>query len=78
MIRAALRSGRAGSAPMTIAFRHNGQVVYTLAYNINIAPSSWGYYVTSHAFSSGSYDVLVTLNINGATGVARDLQVVIN
>ncbi|HEU4782711.1 MAG TPA: protein kinase [Ktedonobacterales bacterium] len=71
-------SGRAGSAPMTIAFRHNGQVVYTLAYNINIAPSSWGYYLTSHAFSPGSYDVLVTLNINGATGVARDLQVVIN
>lgn len=71
-------SGRAGSAPMTIAFRHNGQVVYTLAYNINIAPSSWGYYVTSHAFSPGTYDVLVTLNINGATAVARDLQVIIN
>ena len=63
---------------MTIAFRHNGQVVYTLAYNINISPSSWKFFVTSHVFSPGTYDVLVTLNINGATAVARVLPLVIN
>ncbi len=71
-------SGRAGSAPMSIAFRQNGQVVYTLAYNINISPSSWKFFVTSHVFSPGSYDVLVTLNINGTTAVARDLPLTIS
>ncbi|HEY7340937.1 MAG TPA: protein kinase [Ktedonobacterales bacterium] len=66
-------SGRAGSAPMSIAFRQNGQVIYTLAYNINISPSSWKFFVTSHVFSPGTYDVLVTLNINGTAAVARVL-----
>jgi serine/threonine protein kinase len=70
-------SGRAVSAPMTIVIRHNGQVAYTMAYGIYISPSSSYYYYTTHAFSPGTYDLLVTLNINGSTAVARDITVYI-
>lgn len=66
-------SGRTASGSMTITVRQNGQVVYTMAYNINISPSASYWYYTAHVFSSGTYDVLVTLNINGTTAVARDL-----
>lgn len=66
-------SGRAVSAPMTIAIRHNGKVVYTMAYGIYISPSSSYYYYTTHAFSPGTYDLYVTLSINGGTAVARDI-----
>jgi len=66
-------SGRAVSAPMTIAIRQNGQTAYTLVYGRYISPSASYYYFTSHVFSAGTYDVLVTLNINGTTAVARDL-----
>lgn len=71
-------SGRAISAPMTVAIRQNGQVMYTMVYGRYISPSSSYYYYTNHAFSSGTYDVLVTLNINGSTAVARDLTLRIN
>jgi serine/threonine protein kinase len=70
-------SGRAVSAPMTITIRRNGTVVYTMAYGIYISPSSSYYYFTSHAFNSGSYHVVVTLNINGTAAVARDLTLTI-
>jgi serine/threonine protein kinase len=67
-------SGNAVSAPMTVAIRHNGQVVYTMAYGRFISPSSTYFYYTTHVFSPGSYDVLVTLALKGGTGVARDLS----
>ncbi|HEY1389408.1 MAG TPA: hypothetical protein VGF38_12765, partial [Ktedonobacterales bacterium] len=66
-------SGKAVSAPMTIAIRQNGQTVYTMVYGRYISPTASYYYYTSHVFSAGTYDVLVTLTIDGTTAVARDL-----
>lgn len=66
-------SGYAVSAPMTVAIRQNGQVLYRMVYGQYISPSSSYYYFTSHVFSSGTYDVQVTLTINGTVAVARDL-----
>ena len=66
-------SGYAVSAPMTVVIRQNGQVLYRMVYGKYISPSSSYYYYTSHFFSAGTYDVLVTLDINGTTAVARDL-----
>lgn len=70
-------SGYAVSAPMTVAIRQNGRVVYTMAYGIYISPSSSYFYYTNHPFNSGTYDVLVTLNINGTVAVARDITLTI-
>ena len=70
-------SGNAVSATMTVAIRQGGQVVYTMAYGINISRSASYFYFTSHVLNAGTYDVLVTLNINGTTAVARDLPLYI-
>lgn len=70
-------SSRALSAPMTVAIRQGGQVVYTMVYGRYISQSSTYYYYTSHVFSPGTYDVLVTLSINGTTAVARDITLYI-
>ncbi len=70
-------SGNAVSATMTVAIRQGGQVVYTMAYGINISRSASYFYYTSHVLNAGTYDVLVTLNINGTTAVARDLPLYI-
>jgi serine/threonine-protein kinase len=70
-------SSYAISAPMTVAIRQNGQVLYRMVYGKYISPSSSYYYYTNHFFSSGTYDVLVTLDINGTTAVARDLTLYI-
>ena len=65
-------SSYAVSAPMTVVIRQNGAVLYTMADRRYISPSSSYFFYTSRAFNSGTYDVLVTLEINGATAVARD------
>jgi len=70
-------SGYAVSAPMTVAIRQNGQLIYRIGYGQYISPSSSYYYYTSRAFSSGTYDVQVTLTINGTVAVARDLALYI-
>ncbi len=70
-------SGNAISAPMTVTIRHNGQVLYTMVYGRFISQSSSYYYYTTHPFNSGTYDVFVTLNINGTTAVARDIALYI-
>ena len=66
-------SGNAVSAPMTVTIRQGGSTIYRVGYGQYISPSASYYYYTSHVFSSGTYDVLVTLTINGTTAVARDL-----
>jgi serine/threonine protein kinase len=70
-------SGNAISAPMTVTIRHNGQVLYTMVSGRYISQSSSYYYYTTHPFNSGTYDVFVTLTINGTTAVARDLTLYI-
>lgn len=70
-------SGSAVSAPVTVAVRQGGKVVYTIEYGVYISPSASYFYYTTHVFNSGTYDVLVTLSINNATAVARDLPLYI-
>lgn len=70
-------SDYAVSAPMTVAIRQNGQVLYRMVYGKYISPSASYFYYTNHPFGSGTYDVQVTLTINGTVAVARDLALYI-
>jgi len=62
-----------GSAPgpVTVQVRHNGAVVRTLISNLR--PSSGASYTQGHTLGAGSYDMLVTMQINGKQAVAADL-----
>jgi serine/threonine protein kinase len=62
-----------GSAPgpVTAQVRHNGAVVRTLISNLH--PSSGASYTQGHTLGAGSYDMLVTMQINGKQAVAADL-----
>ncbi|HZC07347.1 MAG TPA: protein kinase [Ktedonobacterales bacterium] len=57
--------------PVTVAVRHNGAVVRTLI--SNLYPSAGAYYTQGHTLGAGSYDMLVTMQINGKQAVARDI-----
>ncbi|HEX8727003.1 MAG TPA: protein kinase [Ktedonobacterales bacterium] len=62
-----------GSAPgpVTVQVRQNGAVVRTLISNLH--PSSGASYTQGHTLSAGSYDMLVTMQINGKQAVAADI-----
>ncbi|WIG58081.1 MAG: Serine/threonine protein kinase PrkC, regulator of stationary phase [Ktedonobacterales bacterium] len=65
-------SSSALAGPMTIVIRHNGQTVYKITSGVYLSPSA-GYSYYRYGIASGTYDVLVTLPVNGQTAVARDL-----
>ena len=65
-------SPNANSVPMTIQIRQNGQTVMTVVQNYYIAPGS-SYVYWRYGMGAGTYDVLVTVMINGNSVVASDL-----
>jgi hypothetical protein len=57
--------------PVTVVVRQNGATIRTLI--SNLYPSGGVYYTQGHTLDAGSYDMLVTMQINGKQAVARDI-----
>jgi serine/threonine protein kinase len=66
-------SASMSNAPVTIQIRHAGQVWYTLLRNQQLAPGS-AYWYSRYAVPAGSYDMLVSMTIQGRQAVARDIS----
>lgn len=66
-------AGNPASGPMTVALRENGGVLYVLATGVYISPNESLWYAR-FGLGPGSYDMLVTLNINGKTATAADIK----
>lgn len=60
------------STSMTVVIRQHGTVLYTMVSGRYVS-SGASYWYARFGLPSGTYDVLVTMPINGGTGVARDL-----
>jgi serine/threonine-protein kinase len=65
-------SGEGAPGPVTVVARSGGQVVRTF-YSDQYFSAGVTYYL-GHTFAPGSYDMLVTVNINGKTGIAKDIK----
>lgn len=64
-------SGNPASGPMTVAIRQNGQVLYVLTTGVYVSPNESLWYAR-FGLGGGTYDMLVTININGTNAVAAD------
>ena len=64
-------AGSPAPGPVTVVVRHNGSIVRTLI--ANLYPSVGAYYTQGHTLGGGSYDMLVTMQINGKQAVAKDI-----
>jgi hypothetical protein len=62
----------AKSLPMTVQIRKGGAVFYTVVRNQYLVAGS-AYWYSHYGMAAGTYDMLVTVQINGQTGTARDL-----
>lgn len=64
-------SGSPASGPMTVAIRQNGQVLFVLTSGVFVSPNESLWYAR-FGLSAGTYDMRVTININGRDAVAAD------
>jgi hypothetical protein len=58
---------------MSVMIRQGGQVLYTMVYGQYVSPGSH-YWYSRYGVPPGTYDMLVTLQIDGQTATARDIQ----
>lgn len=63
--------GSPAPGPVTVQVRQHGVVVRTLITNAYMSAGSS--YNQGHTLGAGSYDMLVTMRINGVTATARDI-----
>ena len=66
-------SGGPFPGPVTVTIRQGGVDVYVVVRNVYLSPNS-GYYFYRYGLGSGSYDMVVTMPVNGTIAVARDLS----
>ena len=66
-------SGTASPGPMTVTIRQGGQTLYTLVYSQYVSAGSH-YWYSRYGLPSGTYNMVVTLQINGHSATARDIQ----
>lgn len=64
-------SGSPASGPMTVAIRQNGQVLFMLTSGVFVSPNESLWYAR-FGLGAGTYDMRVTININGRDAVAAD------
>jgi hypothetical protein len=57
--------------PVTVVIRSNGAIVRTLMSQRSLAKG--GTYSQGHTLGAGSYDMLITVTINGKTATAKDI-----
>jgi serine/threonine protein kinase len=59
--------------PVTISIRQGGAILHYVARDLNLGPNASAFEFEQYVLASGSYDMLVTVQINGKEAVARDL-----
>jgi len=64
--------GSAAPGPVTAQVRQNGALVRTLLSNVYMSAGSS--YNQGHTLGAGSYDMLVTMRINGTVAIAKDIS----
>lgn len=69
-------AGGSMPGPVTVVARSGGQVALTLYSNTYL--SSGTDYYRGHTLSPGTYDMLITVQINGQTATAKDIQFSVN
>jgi serine/threonine protein kinase len=68
-------AGGKGSTTMTVTIRRGGRVVRTMTSGFAIAPGAHYYFYTSSSnLGSGTFDLVVTVAVQGGQGVARDIR----
>ncbi|HEX6798654.1 MAG TPA: protein kinase [Ktedonobacterales bacterium] len=65
-------SGTVAPGPVTVTLRQNGQVFAPLVQNFYVSPGA-SYYFYRYGLGPGSYDMLVTMTIQGQTATAKDI-----
>ena len=56
-----------------MSIRQSGAILHYVVKDLNLGPNSSGFYFEQYVLASGTYDMLVTMPINGKEAVARDL-----
>jgi serine/threonine protein kinase len=59
--------------PVTVSIRRSGAILHYVVKDLNLGPNSSDFYFEQYVMASGSYDMLVAMQINGKVAVARDL-----
>ena len=65
-------SGGPFSGPVSVTIRQGGAVEYIMMQQLYLSPGS-SYYFFRYGLPSGTYDLVVTMPINGKVAIARDL-----
>lgn len=65
-------SGNVAPGSVSVTLRRNGQVFAPMAQNIYVSPGA-SYYFYRYGLGPGSYDMLVTMTLQGQTATARDV-----
>ena len=63
--------------PATVTLRQGGTILYVLKQQLYLSPIS-SYFFYRYGLAPGTYDMLVTMPVNGRIAVARDLVFTIN
>jgi serine/threonine protein kinase len=66
-------SGGPFPGPVTVSIRQGGVILHYVVKELNLSPNSSYFYFEQYVLASGSYDMLVTMQINGKLATARDL-----
>lgn len=65
-------SGNVAPGPVTVMLRQNGQAFAPMAQNVYLSPGA-SYYFFRYGLHAGSFDILVTMTLQGKTATAKDL-----
>jgi hypothetical protein len=59
--------------PVTVSIRQSGAILHYVVRDLYLGPDSSDFYFEQYVLASGSYDMLVTMQVNGKVATARDL-----
>jgi serine/threonine protein kinase len=59
--------------PVTVSIRQSSAVLHYVVKDLYLGPDASAFYFEQYVLAGGSYDMLVTMQINGKVAVARDL-----
>jgi Protein kinase domain len=71
-------SNRPIPGPVTVSIRQRGAILHYVVIDLYLGPSSGAFYFEQYVLASGTYDMLVTMQISGKVAVARDLTFTIS
>jgi hypothetical protein len=59
--------------PVTVSIRQHGAFLHYVVKDLYLGPNASAFYFEQYVLASGTYDMLVSMQINGTAAVARDL-----